>query len=102
MIRRPPRSTLFPYTTLFRSECGHWRWAGRRHDYQRRRAAGADGDADVHDGESGWHDWLHARQWAGEPAGLGGALPDHRRRHGPCGVELYERPEDDAAGERPG
>src|SRR2546429_6235867 len=24
MIRRPPRSTLFPYTTLFRS-----RWAGR-------------------------------------------------------------------------
>src|SRR2546427_11957196 len=30
MIRRPPRSTLFPYTTLFRS---HARWrarAGRR------------------------------------------------------------------------
>src|SRR2546430_11049027 len=24
MIRRPPRSTLFPYTTLFRSPC----WAG--------------------------------------------------------------------------
>src|SRR5256885_2936104 len=24
MIRRPPRSTLFPYTTLFRS--GHPRW----------------------------------------------------------------------------
>src|SRR5258708_23759569 len=23
MIRRPPRSTLFPYTTLFRSEFGH-------------------------------------------------------------------------------
>src|SRR5260370_16110418 len=22
MIRRPPRSTLFPYTTLFRSTCG--------------------------------------------------------------------------------
>src|SRR2546430_8792502 len=27
MIRRPPRSTLFPYTTLFRSR--HW-WRGRR------------------------------------------------------------------------
>src|SRR2546427_8152192 len=27
MIRRPPRSTLFPYTTLFRSQC-----AGR-HDH---------------------------------------------------------------------
>src|SRR3712207_9349101 len=24
MIRRPPRSTLFPYTTLFRSDPGHW------------------------------------------------------------------------------
>src|SRR3989449_1568053 len=23
MIRRPPRSTLFPYTTLFRSQRGH-------------------------------------------------------------------------------
>src|SRR2546426_9155510 len=23
MIRRPPRSTLFPYTTLFRSRVGH-------------------------------------------------------------------------------
>src|SRR2546426_1788833 len=23
MIRRPPRSTLFPYTTLFRSQPGH-------------------------------------------------------------------------------
>src|SRR2546425_2757014 len=25
MIRRPPRSTLFPYTTLFRSSSGDWR-----------------------------------------------------------------------------
>src|SRR5438034_10878149 len=25
MIRRPPRSTLFPYTTLFRSELGNFR-----------------------------------------------------------------------------
>src|SRR5256884_8525431 len=24
MIRRPPRSTLFPYTTLFRSPCPAW------------------------------------------------------------------------------
>src|SRR5438270_4853763 len=27
MIRRPPRSTLFPYTTLFRSRAGHSRRA---------------------------------------------------------------------------
>src|SRR5947208_5033332 len=33
MIRRPPRSTLFPYTTLFRScaqTCGCRRWPERR------------------------------------------------------------------------
>src|SRR2546425_5891497 len=29
MIRRPPRSTLFPYTTLFRSECGGSEGHGR-------------------------------------------------------------------------
>src|SRR3712207_6976501 len=29
MIRRPPRSTLFPYTTLFRSEPADRRPAGR-------------------------------------------------------------------------
>src|SRR5688572_31181189 len=30
MIPRPPRSTLFPYTTLFRSEPGKWDWT--QHD----------------------------------------------------------------------
>src|SRR2546422_3469634 len=29
MIRRPPRSTLFPYTTLFRSCDVSHRWTGR-------------------------------------------------------------------------
>src|SRR3712207_8507200 len=29
MIRRPPRSTLFPYTTLFRSTAVDWREANR-------------------------------------------------------------------------
>src|SRR2546429_6077009 len=29
MIRRPPRSTLFPYTTLFRSRRGGW-WSSAR------------------------------------------------------------------------
>src|SRR2546427_6268948 len=28
MIRRPPRSTLFPYTTLFRSHCA-WKSSSR-------------------------------------------------------------------------
>src|SRR3712207_7295115 len=37
MIRRPPRSTLFPYTTLFRSgDCSDRRlWARRRSDVRR-------------------------------------------------------------------
>src|SRR5256886_17596672 len=30
MIRRPPRSTLFPYTTLFRSQRCHWALKGSR------------------------------------------------------------------------
>src|SRR2546430_5164767 len=29
MIRRPPRSTLFPYTTLFRSLESTWAWSAR-------------------------------------------------------------------------
>src|SRR2546425_9661836 len=32
MIRRPPRSTLFPYTTLFRSEPGSASRSGRTRD----------------------------------------------------------------------
>src|SRR5437660_3614051 len=47
MIRRPPRSTLFPYTTLFRSRRGDGeprpsggrRRSGRRRSGRRRRAA---------------------------------------------------------------
>src|SRR2546429_6731619 len=32
MIRRPPRSTLFPYTTLFRSPARHPGGPGRRRE----------------------------------------------------------------------
>src|SRR5260370_25840399 len=39
MIRRPPRSTLFPYTTLFRSEPDH----GRGSDGTRGPARGVPG-----------------------------------------------------------
>src|SRR2546422_3890529 len=51
MIRRPPRSTLFPYTTLFRSRGG----ADPRHDHAAQEAAfGGDAvergrRAEVHD-----------------------------------------------------
>src|SRR5256886_8272907 len=62
MIRRPPRSTLFPYTTLFRS--GHRTMRGEQAgdiegiEPRRRARAGAFdhdiavGDVVVHDGEA--------------------------------------------------
>src|SRR3712207_7986464 len=41
MIRRPPRSTLFPYTTLFRSHCVHLEHGQRRLGLEVDRHAGA-------------------------------------------------------------
>src|SRR5947209_13567582 len=38
MIRRPPRSTLFPYTTLFRSQADHHR-RGAQHPADHRTHA---------------------------------------------------------------
>src|ERR1051326_1459665 len=35
MIRRPPRSTLFPYTTLFRSVCEIVGWKGGEKRYDK-------------------------------------------------------------------
>src|SRR5437588_10742997 len=50
MIRRPPRSTLFPYTTLFRSTAEHDRPRDQcHHDRQ------ADGPAELRDGRSEEH-----------------------------------------------
>src|SRR3712207_7824223 len=53
MIRRPPRSTLFPYTTLFRSEAPRERRrllelllaAGSRRDHERSRVTATAGPA---------------------------------------------------------
>src|SRR3712207_8009243 len=46
MIRRPPRSTLFPYTTLFRSDGAEGRpgGAGELADHQRAAGAGDPGE----------------------------------------------------------
>src|SRR2546426_7909094 len=47
MIRRPPRSTLFPYTTLFRSleEAGGWRCSSVTRSVSKSRGASS-GQAD--------------------------------------------------------
>src|SRR3712207_8023714 len=73
MIRRPPRSTLFPYTTLFRSVRGRGRQGaprhpaverhrGRRGNLRRRRARGSGADP-------------------GAPVPAGGGLPPRSEEH---------------------
>src|SRR5687767_15729847 len=57
MIRRPPRSTLFPYTTLFRSA------ARRAGDRLRGRGRARAGDRQArHEGEAGRRDEPHLRR----------------------------------------
>src|SRR2546430_10165157 len=69
MIRRPPRSTLFPYTTLFRSRQDRFRLARRRHD------------AASHRRESlppALENGRHARAVQGRGTGGGGAPRDRK------------------------
>src|SRR3989441_4823301 len=68
MIRRPPRSTLFPYTTLFRS----LRAARRRGD--RHDAGGIRGRDGARNRQAGPH-----RQSLGSEARLKPLLPQHGR-----------------------
>src|SRR3989442_11435948 len=64
MIRRPPRSTLFPYTTLFRSR---WRQWPRRRRYLRRGWVGFQVhrllNLRPHDHSSPCHRWVASRLW---------------------------------------
>src|SRR3712207_6929874 len=65
MIRRPPRSTLFPYTTLFRSS--------------RRRRSRSVSAASAR--QRRWLDCLAARTAAGPTAGLRAALAARSEEH---------------------
>src|SRR5207244_8674661 len=52
MLRRPPRSTLFPYTTLFRSRAWHGGWrAGRARRRGARAMRGARARSEEHTSE---------------------------------------------------
>src|SRR2546430_10295808 len=67
MIRRPPRSTLFPYTTLFRSR-GQDRFSISR---------GQERCSDLRSAQTGWH--LRRFRWNrcdGEALGALAALPE--------------------------
>src|SRR3712207_8320710 len=72
MIRRPPRSTLFPYTTLFRSRLAEEEWEelARLHGAVAISALGGEGLDDL----------LRAIEDALWPARLPGVAPDGRDR----------------------
>src|SRR3712207_7794972 len=70
MIRRPPRSTLFPYTTLFRSDREH-------------PARGPDGGR----GGPGLQE-VRRRGRAGAAGGRGAGRPAGARRRAPARAEL--------------
>src|SRR5258706_12004838 len=67
MIRRPPRSTLFPYTTLFRSHHRGRAQADRHPQDHARRPDREPGDPAGQDGAQGRQEPLHAA----DPAGRG-------------------------------
>src|SRR3989454_10273033 len=81
MIRRPPRSTLFPYTTLFRSripvftctKCGE-QWADRQDPNQCRKCGGpVEQDPDVLD------TWFSSWLWPFATFGWPERTPDLAR-----------------------
>src|SRR3712207_7215764 len=88
MIRRPPRSTLFPYTTLFRSHPREWQ--AREHSVVRSKAwrrhrGGAQGEgAPAH--QVGGREHRLAR-----PARLAGGGPESPQRSEEHTSELQSR-----------
>src|SRR2546430_15305048 len=90
MIRRPPRSTLFPYTTLFRSVDGappaadprrsvrrgqrHPRRDGRRHAFGRNRGGGVPLRGGASDGPHHPGDGAAGGEWQSVVEGEGGDL----------------------------
>src|SRR2546426_10307245 len=72
MIRRPPRSTLFPYTTLFRSL--------RHHDLQVARAVAQHDEPDLAARARGRHPAAHGDVLAREPGQRVDAMGLRHRR----------------------
>src|SRR5256885_13913172 len=116
MIRRPPRSTLFPYTTLFRSHPADHLVLADRHAERLALArvpdrplvgAGRDahrlrGDADASAVEGGQRD-VKAPAFLADPVGGGDAagVEDQLGGVGGAGAELVLRLADREAGRAP-
>src|SRR6266568_5229416 len=99
MIRRPPRSTLFPYTTLFRSCSAHYRrmittaWQlGRRDATGKHRFR-----AWAHMLGYGGHSLTKSRRYSVTFGQLRAARADHRRATRPPapGRDAWGRPLDE-------
>src|SRR5260221_13773750 len=61
MIRRPPRSTLFPYTTLFRSKVHSRRWPRPIHFVRQLHRSGRNERSEEHTSELQSHSDLVCR-----------------------------------------
>src|SRR3712207_2452378 len=86
MIRRPPRSTLFPYTTLFRSPRGGLAELGRHRRHRAHRLGG-------HRHRLG-RPAVPLADLGDRPLGRGAAGPDHRPgppRRRPAPADLTAR-----------
>src|SRR2546423_9881262 len=57
MIRRPPRSTLFPYTTLFRSFCVFGDASGFGHSFTRLKDHSFPDTGGMDWGSTSWDHW---------------------------------------------
>src|SRR3712207_8558152 len=57
MIRRPPKSTLFPYTTLFRSQMN----TGPTYEHDAFISYGSRDNQPIQSKEKGWVDFFHER-----------------------------------------
>src|SRR3712207_7501631 len=77
MIRRPPRSTLFPYTTLFRSVQLQMEYYELARKYVEERY-GADADDQTKDVLARWEDTLNRLEH--DPMSLAGEL-DRSEEH---------------------
>src|SRR3712207_8276471 len=81
MIRRPPRSTLFPYTTLFRSQEVEREGEDLERDEHRQQVAGRGEEHHADDREERQREDLARGQAGPQRGGLVGRARDRSEEH---------------------